>query len=76
MQWVPGDHRLGFVETNTENLETYLVIDVHERLPPELDDVIEPAIGHTIRVLVAKRRFLPCVRDRVPTDGGWREGNG
>ncbi|MFA7304117.1 MAG: hypothetical protein WC015_06390 [Methanoregula sp.] len=32
----------------------HLAIDVHERLTHALDDVIEPAIGRTIGVLVAE----------------------
>ncbi|GAB6286301.1 MAG: hypothetical protein STSR0009_25020 [Methanoregula sp.] len=65
---------IGFVETNTENLEAHLAIDVHERQSHALDDVTEPAIGRTIGVLVSEDDFSrACAIGYQPAAVGGKE---
>lgn len=48
---------MGFVETDLENFEQGLKIDVKERLENPLDDVIEPDIGRKFGIIISEDDF-------------------
>lgn len=48
---------MGFVETDLEQFEEGLNIDVKERLENPLDDVIEPEIGRKFGIIISEDDF-------------------